>query len=146
MNYATGYAMNVNDIFLSFPTKKMKMTSKACEELIGNRHKEVVAKNIFKSALSLVINDIIDNNATFILPTASKSAQLGMKRFDRERFSDGRRRGKWQDIDFIATNFSAYQMAFRFQTGGVQREKLIYLNSENRDKIVDNVNNGKQYF
>ena len=43
MNYATGYAMNIDELFFSFPTKKMKMTSKACEEFIGNRHKEVIA-------------------------------------------------------------------------------------------------------
>ena len=64
MNYATGYAMNTEDLFLSFPTKKMEMTAKACEELIGNRHKEVIAKKIFKSALNMVLEDIIENNAT----------------------------------------------------------------------------------
>lgn len=32
MNYATGYALNTNELFLNFPNKKLKMTAKECEE------------------------------------------------------------------------------------------------------------------
>ena len=101
MNYATGYAMNIDELFLSFPTSKMTITTKACEELIGNRHKEVIAKKIFKSAINMVLEDIIENNATFILPTKSKRAELYMKRFNREEFSRARRNGKWNKVNFL---------------------------------------------
>lgn len=146
MNYATGYAMNIDELFLSFPTTKMTMTAKACEDLIGNRHKEIVAKKIFKSALNMVLEDIIENNATFLLPTRSKKAELKMKRFGREEFSRARRNGKWSKVDFLTSNFSAYQIVFNFQSKGVMREKLIYLDPEHRDRITDHTNQGKQYF
>lgn len=146
MNYATGYAINIDELFLSFPTQKMKLTAKACEELIGNRHKEVIAKKIFKSAISLVLEDIIENNATFILPTRVKKADLHMKRFDRNKFSKARRNGKWNKVDFLASNFCAYQIVFNFQSQGVMREKLIYLDPEHRDKITDYTNQGRQYY
>lgn len=146
MNYATGYALNIDDLFKSFPTKDLKLSAKTCQELIGNRHKETIAKSIFKSAISLVLDDIIENNATFILPTRSKKAELRMKRFNREEFSKARRNGKWKDIDFLASNFSAYQIIFNFQSQGVMREKLIYLDPQHRDKISEHTNNGKQYF
>ena len=146
MNYATGYAMNIDELFLSFPTSKMTITTKACEELIGNRHKEVIAKKIFKSAINMVLEDIIENNATFILPTKSKRAELYMKRFNREEFSRARRNGKWNKVNFLTSNFCAYQRVFRFQSQGVMREKLIYLDSEHRDRIVNYTNQGKQYY
>lgn len=146
MNYATGYAMNIDELFLSFPTSKMTITTKACEELIGNRHKEVIAKKIFKSAINMVLEDIIENNATFILPTKSKRAELYMKRFNREEFSRARRNGKWNKVNFLTSNFCAYQIVFRFQSQGVMREKLIYLDSEHRDRIVNYTNQGKQYY
>ena len=146
MNYATGYAMNIDELFISFPTKKMKMTSKACEELIGNRHKEIIAKKIFKSALNMVLEDIIENNVTFILPTRSRRAELKMKRFERDEFSKARRNGKWAKVDFLASNFCAYQMVFHFQSKGVMREKLIYLDPEHRDRILEHTNQGKQYY
>lgn len=146
MNYATGYAMNIDELFISFPTKKMKMTAKACEELIGNRHKEIIAKKIFKSALNMVLEDIIENNVTFILPTRSRQAELRMKRFERDEFSKARRNGKWAKVDFLTSNFCAYQMVFRFQSEGVMREKLIYLGPEHRDRILEYTNQGKQYY
>ena len=146
MNYATGYAMNIDELFLSFPTSKMTITTKACEELIGNRHKEVIAKKIFKSAINMVLEDIIENNATFILPTKSKRAELYMKRFNREEFSRARRNGKWNKVNFLTSNFCAYQIVYRFQSQGVMREKLIYLDSEHRDRIVNYTNQGKQYY
>lgn len=146
MNYATGYAMNIDDLFLSFPTNKMTLTAKACEELIGNRHKETIAKKIFKSAINMVLEDIIENNATFNLPTKSRKAELCMKRFNREEFSKARRNGKWGKVDFLTSNFCAYQIVFRFQSQGVMREKLIYLDPEHRDRITDYTNKGKQYY
>lgn len=146
MNYATGYAMNIDELFLSFPTSKMILTVKACEELIGNRHKESIAKKIFKSSINLVLEDIIENNATFILPTKSRKAELYMKRFNREEFSKARRNGKWSKVDFLTSNFCAYQIVFHFQSQGVMREKLIYLDPEHRDKITNYTNQGKQYY
>lgn len=146
MNYATGYAMNIDELFLSFPTSKMTLTAKACEELIGNRHKEVIAKKIFKSAIDMVLEDIIENNVTFILPTKSKRAELYMRRFNREEFSKARRNGKWGKVDFLTSNFCAYQIVFKFQSQGVMREKLVYLDSKHRDRIINYTNQGKQYY
>ena len=38
MNYATGYAMNIDQMYLSIPTTKKTKTAKACDDLIGYRH------------------------------------------------------------------------------------------------------------
>lgn len=146
MNYATGYALNIHDIFSNFDCSKLKLTSKECEKLIGNRHRENIAKDIFKSAIKLVLDDIINNNVTFLLPTRSKKAELYMKRFNKDQFSKARRYGKWSDVDFLSSNFSSYQMSFKFQSAGVIREKLVYLDPVNKKKITNNTNNGKQYY
>lgn len=146
MNYATGYALNINEIFSLFKTSKMTMSTKACEELIGNRHKEKVAQSVFKHALSLVIDGIIDNGDIFSLPTRSRKSELKMKRFDRETFAKARRAGKWQDVDFLISNFSAYQMILELQSKGITRQKLVYLDSTHRDRITENTNKGVQYF
>lgn len=146
MNYALGHAMNIDEIFISFPTKKMKLTAKACEEMIGNRHKEVIAKKIFKSALNMVIEDIIENNATFVLPTKSRKSELRMNRFNRDVFSAARRNGKWGDVDFLASEFTAYQMVLDLQSKGVMRQKLVYLDPVHRDRITELTNQGKQYY
>lgn len=146
MKYATGYALNAEEIFLGFKTKRLSVSTAVCEELMGNRHKEKLAEKIFKHALNLVLDDIIDNNATFDLPTRKRKAELRIKRFDRERFIQARKHGKWSDVDFLASNFTANHMILSLQSKGVMREKLVYLDPAHRNKISDYTNKGKQYY
>lgn len=146
MNYATGHALNTNELFLNFPNKKLKLSRKKCEKLIGNDHKEFIAKQVFKACVKMVIDDMIDNNATFQLPTRAKKAELYMKRYDGDSFVKCRQNGKFKDIKFLNSNFTAYQLAFKYQNAGVIKEKPIYLDPKNKQKITDNTNNGKSYY
>lgn len=146
MNYATGHALNTNELFLNFPTKKLKMTGKECTELIGNRHKEEVAKQVFKACIGLVLDDIIENSVTFKLPTKSRHAELSMRRYERDEFIKCRQNGKFQDVDFFKSDFSGYQMTYKYQSAGILREKPIYLDPKHRDKITEHTNNGKSYY
>lgn len=145
MNYATGYALNTNEIFTNFPTKKMKMTAKECEELIGNRHKEKIAKIIFKACVDMVLDDVIDNNV-FHLPTRSRKAELAVQEFKEDKFVECRKRGKFRDVDFLNSDFKGYQMVFNLQSMGVIRQKLVYLDSQHKDRITKNTNNGMRYY
>ena len=146
MNYATGYALNVNELMEDFPAKKTKMTSKECEAMVGSRNKDRVASKVFKACIALVLNDIIENSDTFQLPTASKKSEIYMKRVEEEDFVKARQNGKFQDINFLNSMFSGYQMTFKYQTAGVIKEKPIYLNRKLKDKITEHDNNGKVYY
>lgn len=146
MNYATGHALNISEIFSTFDVKKLDVSSKECEELIGERHKERLAQKIFKHAIDLVLDDIIDNNATFSLPTASRKAEMKMKRFNKKEFAKARKNGKWLDVDFLSSNFSAYQIVLEFQSKGIMREKLVYLDPAHKNRITEHTNNQKQYY
>ena len=84
MNYATGYALNVNELMEDFPAKKTKMTAKECEPMIGSRNKDRVASKVFKACIALVLDDIIENSDTFQLPTSSKKCEIYMKRIEDE--------------------------------------------------------------
>ena len=86
MNYATGYALNVNELMEDFPAKKAKMTSKECEAMIGSRNKDRVASKVFRACIALVLDDIIENSDTFQLPTSSKKCEIYMKRIEDEDF------------------------------------------------------------
>lgn len=146
MNYATGYALTAGDLFKSFDTKRLKLTAKQCEELIGNRHKEKIAQDVFKYAVKLVLDDIIHKSIKFNLPTGAKTCLLGMKRFKDADFAQARRAGKWRDVDFLASNFTAYQMSLNLMSRGIMREKLVYLDTQNRNIITEYTNEGRQYY
>lgn len=146
MNYALGYAFNIHDMFAGFDTGKLDLDSKTCEEVIGNRHKEAIAKKVFKYAIKLALDDIINNNIRLELPTMGKTAYLGMKRVSGEDFSKARRNGKWRDIDFLASNFTGYNLVLNYKNQEIQREKKVYVDPINKSKITANTNNGMQYY
>lgn len=146
MNYAVGYALGLKDLFKNLSFKKLKMSVAVCQKLIKNRHKEIIMAKVMKLCIKLIIDDIIYNNATFKLPTGKKKAFLYMKKTSDDNFVGARKNGKWKDVDFLASNFSGYQMAFKYQTGGVMRERPVYLDSSNKKLITDKTNEGKQYF
>ena len=146
MNYAIGYALSVNDIFMKFSGKRMKMTAKECEAVMKNRHKDVIAKRVFREAIRLVIEDIIENNNTFVLPTRSKKASIYMKKFSGDSFRKGRSLGKWKKVDFYESLFTGYQLFFKYDKGKIPLEKPIYLDPRHRDRIDVLTSQGKQYY
>lgn len=146
MNYATGHALNTDEIVENFPIKKLSLTTEECKELIGDCHKQKVVAKVFKACVGLVLDDIINNNTTFLLPTRSKKAQIYMKRYVEDDFIKCRQNGKFNDVNFIASNFSGYQLAFKYQSAGVFREKSIYIDSERKNQITKYTNEGKNYF
>lgn len=146
MSYALGYTLGPKDLFFNFNKSKLKFTSKECEELFNHRHREIIVDQVFKYALSLIVNDIIENNEIFNLPTGKKKAYLKMKVVENDKLLEGISNGKWEDIDLYSSMFRAYQLMFEYQNRDVFRQKLVYLHSQHRDRIMELTNQGKNYY
>lgn len=146
MNYALGCAFNLKEVFKFFNFKRLKLTTAVCHKYVGSRHKEILACKIMAYCIKLVIDDVIHNNATFFLPTKKRKAYIKMKKVEQENFIKGRKKGKWRDVDFLASNFSGYQMTLFYMSGAVMKYKAIYLDPKRKNLITEYTNNGKQYF
>lgn len=142
MNYAIGYALNGNDLMTNFPLKKFKTKRDECK--VNKRRR--LAAQIWRSCLDLVIQDIIDNSDTFELPTVNRDAEIYIKGVSGDQFMYGRQNGKWQDVDYLNTNFTGYQMMFKFQRAGYKIEKPIYLDPRRKQQITNRANSGKSYY
>lgn len=147
MNYATGYAFNTDEIFENFPYEKLLVTCDDCNIVNGDYHKDKLVKRVFKDALLLILNDIIDNNVTFQLPTGSRRSEIHVNNYEGEDFIRARRRGKWQDVDFLESNFTGNQLVLDMygKDNGIRRRKPIYVDKRLKNKITENTNNGKRY-
>ena len=67
---ATGHCFTLDDVIYNFDYKKrLNITCKDSEELIGDRHISRLIKAIFRTCLELVLKDIVENNTVFWLPT-----------------------------------------------------------------------------
>ena len=146
-NYAIGHAFTGNDLFENFPVDKLKMTKQQCLEVYSDGNKRDLAEQIFIKSVQMVVNDIIDNNIHFKLPGIGKTqAYIYMKRIEGKDFKKAFKNGKWNDVDFITSNFSGYQLNLEMQSGKrLPRQKMIYLSNKDKQRIVDNTNKGKQY-
>ena len=146
MRLALGHAFSLSDMFIRFPVKKTKITSKDAENICGLGTRKVdVAKAIFIDCLKMVLRDIIYNNVTFELPTGGKHADMRVIRIEGEDFKKARQRGAFKDIDYLATNFSSYQVALTIHTNHGDRTWPVYVAKDLKKVLTDNVNNGKQY-
>ena len=136
MNFAVGCAFNQDEMMMNL--KKQKLKSVKNKDLI---------KRIARDSIKLVLNDIIDNNVTFQLPTGSRKSDIHMHRIEGKEFVKARQNGKFQDIDFLTSNFGGYQMVLNMydREGKPTRIKPIYLNKEYKNKITNYTNAGKQY-
>ena len=110
--FAMGHTFSAQDIFHNFPIKKLKMDYDDVKEIYSDGDKRSLSASIFTRGMQLIIEDIIENNVHFLLPTAgSNEAYLYMKKTSGNDFKKAFKNGKWRDIDFLTSNFTGYQMA-----------------------------------
>lgn len=145
MNYATGHAYNTKDLFFKFNKNKLSITSELSQNLVGDAHKDVLIKKIFKESVKVILEDIIDNNITFQLPLGK--SDIHILRIEGDDFSKARKKGKWKDVDFLVSYFSGYQPVLNMynKNGGITRQKPIYLDKKLKNKLTEYTNQGKQY-
>lgn len=145
MNYATGYAASLNDLIVQFPYDKCQSLKK-----LNKKDKISKVKKIFKESIKLIVQDIIDNNNTFILPSqGNKQAELHIESFRDSDFEQARKFGKFKDVDFLESLFTGNQLYLYFKS---KRDKYlhhfkkpVYINKYYKDQITKNTNQRKQY-
>lgn len=136
-NYTTGYAINTYEMFTKFPNSYIKKNY--------NIDKHKYAASIWTYCFKLVLEDIVENSITFMLPT-KQEAVLEMHRICGDDFIKARQNGAFQDIDFLKSNFSANQLQFRYRSKNNSHVKPIHVHAKLKDKITKYTNNGKQYY
>ena len=145
MNFALGCAFSLQDLFINFPTKKLKMTCEDCKEMTGDPHRMPLIKQIFKTSMKLIFNDIISNNNTFQLPTSSKKCETHVTRVSGEDFKIARQKGAYKDVDILASNFTGNCLTFNMYSNNRTRVKPIYLDKSLKGKLTENTNKQMQY-
>lgn len=146
-NLALGHSFSCHDIFMNFPVRKLKMTPKECKKYYSDGSKRDFAAAIWMDSVQLVIDDIIENNTQFKLPGMGRTqSYIQMQRTSGDAFKKAFRNGKWNDVDFITSNFSGYQLGLIMESKKrTNREKPIYIASKDKDRITEYTNQGKQY-
>ena len=146
-HYALGWACNLNDIFVRFPYEKYKSLIKNFKTKSERRKK---IKQVFRTGVEIIINDIIENNATFQVPSLGYyGGEIHYEAVKGEDFKKLRAKGKFSGIDFLETLFTGYQL-YLFLHGKrdnflARRKYPIYISKFLKQKMENLVNQGKTY-
>ena len=146
-NFAMGHTFSSQELFHNFPIDKLKMDYNTVKKIYSDGDKRSLSASIFNKGMQLIVEDIIENNVHFMLPTTgSNEAYLYMKKTSGDNFKKAVRRGKWRDVDFLSSNFSGYQLALSIKSKKrPEKEKPIYLGYKHKDRITELTNEGKRY-
>ena len=146
-NFAMGHTFSTKDLFYNFPIDKLKMDYNTVRSIYSDGDKRSLSASIFAKGMQLIVEDIIENNVHFLLPTlGSSESYLYMKKTSGNDFKKAVRNGKWRDIDFLTSNFTGYQLAMSVKSPKrPEKEKSIYLGYKHKDRITELTNEGKRY-
>ena len=145
--FAMGHTFSSKEIFHNFPIDKLKMDYDVVREIYSDGDKRSLAASIFTKGMQLIVEDIIENNVHFLLPTlGSNESYLYMKKTAGQDFKNAVKKGKWRDVDFLTSNFAGYQLALTVKSKKrPEKEKPIYLGYKHKDRITELTNEGKRY-
>lgn len=142
---ALGHCFFLPDLFENFDMRRLTMSCKDYSKFACDRHREDIVYKIFKDSVQMVINDVIENNVTFQLPTGKRPAEIHMQKFTDDQFMEMKKNGAFKGVDFLKSYFTGYQVYFYMNGGGHQRKKPIYVRHDYRDRISQKTNEGMQY-
>lgn len=146
-HFALGWACNLNDLFIRFPYEKCKNLIKLYKTKYQRRQK---IKQVFRTGAEIIINDIIENNSTFVLPKLGYyGGEIHFEAIKGQEFKDLRAKGKFSGIDFLETLFTGYQL-YLYLNGKrdnflARRKYPIYISKFYKQKLETLVNQGKSY-
>lgn len=134
-NYATSYAITADELYYGFPHKKYIGLSKDWD----NQSLISLYAKVLKYFFYLVILDIIENGITFKFPPGCR-AWLEMIPVSGEKFVQARQNGAFDDVDFLASNFTGYQLYFRHNSRYGKWIKQIHVSKKYKDRITELTN------
>lgn len=146
-HFALGWACNLNDIFVRFPYEKCKNLIEKYKTKLLQRRK---IKQVFRTGVEVILNDIIENNVTFKPPSLGYyGGELHFEPIVGEEFKRLRAKGKFSGIDFLETMFTGYQLYLYIhgkRDNFLARKKYpVYISKCYKNRLEELINQGKVY-
>lgn len=145
-NRKTDYCFTNKDLYENFKWESLNLPPRLNKKKHKDTRTEYVT-DIFMYCFNLILLDIIENNATFVLPLfGKKEACFYVKKYEGELFKKMYRAGCFSGIDYLKSNFCGYHVNFQYTTSYGLTDKTLHLSPALKKIFYDNINNGKQYY
>lgn len=143
------HTFSQGDLFYNFDLNKIKFkegcgTAREMKKKYKYESKPVFVAKIFWTFIKLVFKDMAENGITFHLPTKN-IAIFSWKSIKGDDFTKAYQSGKFDDIDFLSSNFALYLPIFKYFYRGKFKERNIIFSADLRSIINEKVNKGFKY-
>jgi len=147
--HRTTHAFSQGDLFHNFDSKKFEFKEGAgtfaeMKKKYKHETKEVLIAKIFWAFMKLVFKDMVVDGVTFHFPTKN-IVMLTWSEVSGEKFTKAYQSGKFDEIDFLSTNFRLYLPIFKYFYKGNFRERPLILDKNFQKVIIEKVNKGYKY-
>lgn len=139
-----GQAFNEKDLFENFDLKSVEIPKEAVEQAKLDKRRKL-CKRIFRDYYFLILQELIDNNICFELPIGSRKAVIKMTQVTGENFQNAYANGKFRNIDYLKTYFTAYDPIIELQYNTWSKYIPINWSKYFYKQVEDKVNAGQQY-
>lgn len=144
-HFITSHMLKADDLYINFPAKK-HLGADALKAINANYDlgNTFLFGQILRYFFYLMIQDIIENRVTFKFPPFGPArTYMEMVPIHGEDFKRARKNGAFQDVDFLASNFTGYQIYIRVMTRYGKWQRQVYVSKKFKDRITELTNMGK---
>lgn len=147
MRMLFNHGLATKDLFVNTPKK---ITDKHWRWLIKhcgaekNSYEDALS-DPFKYCLNLVINSVIDEKKRFKIPVAWES-YIDFKIVKGDDFIRDRQNGRFQEIDFIESDFTGYCLTYFWKSKAYQKSVQIYVGGDIKKKFLGKINSGEKFY
>ncbi len=138
--YASSHALTPRQLYIGFKWRKYLREN----ELVNTVTWNTVCAQVLRYAFYLIIDDIIENKVKFKMPPRT-GAFLEMMTISGDAFKQAYQRGAFNDIDYLATNFSAKRLCLTLTTRYGEWKKAIHVSGDYKDRIIELTNKGEEW-
>ena len=146
MFYKTGYCFTSRELFDTLNLKLLNISTKVVRKYKMDCLQDLCGA-VLTYCLYLIILDIIENNVTFVLPLLyGNYAEIHITTIEDEKFKNLYKSGRFQNIDFVSSEFSTSRVEFLYRYKGKTVKIPIILKKDLGRLLIKRINEGKKYY
>lgn len=146
MRILFNHGLTPGEIYSNTPKKVTDKKWRNLNDTYGwNATYEDAIAGPFRYCLGLILHRVIDDRVRFVIPTVAES-YIDFEIVTGDKFMTQRQNGRFQEVDFVESDFTGYFMNYYFKTRAYPKMIPIYIGSELKRKFMEGVNSGVKFY
>lgn len=146
MRLLLNHGISPSDLYLNVPAKVSKLTRSIFRKRGYNaKSREDFFGQILCICFGYILETMIKEHKRFYFQSNS-STYIDFEVVLEDEFEHHRQLGRFQEIDFISSDFTSYNIRAFYKIHGVRRKQKVFLGSYLKELFIETVNSGEKLY